>query len=167
MPPFQSSLASNSTTSMLGKRSRDKLATANGTSKRQKLSSKPSAADVQSLLSHQLPQSSPKVPSRKRLGDRAAGLTGAFSGVQRSNGTIISPHSRLTNGESQTQSFASTSSAPLLENTRKAEVDKRTLRSQDGGSRSKSELAQYFPNFDDIVSNDPKEAGTSRTLRDY
>lgn len=37
--------------------------------------------------------------------------------------------------------------------------EKRTLRSQDGGSRSKSELASYFPNYDDIVSDKPKEPG--------
>ena len=47
--------------------------------------------------------------------------------------------------------------------------EKRTLRSHDGGSRSKSELASYFSNYDDIVSNEPKEPGTSpislQTLR--
>ena len=39
--------------------------------------------------------------------------------------------------------------------------EKRTLRSQDGGSRSRSELASYFPNYDDIVSNEPKEPRTN------
>ena len=38
-------------------------------------------------------------------------------------------------------------------------VDKRSLRSQDGGSRSKSELALYFPNYDELVSIEPKEPG--------
>lgn len=38
-------------------------------------------------------------------------------------------------------------------------VDKRSLRSQDGGSRSKSELALYFPNYDELVSIEPKESG--------
>ena len=37
--------------------------------------------------------------------------------------------------------------------------DKRSLRSQDGGSRSKSELSLYFPNYEDLISNEPKEAG--------
>ena len=37
--------------------------------------------------------------------------------------------------------------------------DKRTLRSQDGGSRSKSELALYFPNYEELISTEPKEAG--------
>ena len=39
------------------------------------------------------------------------------------------------------------------------ESDKRTLRSQDGGSRSKSELALYFPNYEELISTEPKEAG--------
>lgn len=41
-------------------------------------------------------------------------------------------------------------------------VDKRSLRSQDGGSRSKSELALYFPNYDELVSIEPKETGIMR-----
>ncbi|MCJ1306516.1 hypothetical protein MMC25_000159 [Agyrium rufum] len=40
----------------------------------------------------------------------------------------------------------------------KKEADKRTLRSQDGGSRSKSELSLYFPNYEDIISTAPKQA---------
>lgn len=39
-------------------------------------------------------------------------------------------------------------------------VDKRTLRSHDGGSRSKSELSLYFPNYEELISNEPKESGT-------
>ena len=41
-------------------------------------------------------------------------------------------------------------------------VDKRSLRSQDGASRSKSELALYFPNYDELVSIEPKESGKIR-----
>ncbi|MCJ1249061.1 hypothetical protein MMC30_006283 [Trapelia coarctata] len=37
-------------------------------------------------------------------------------------------------------------------------VEKRTLRSQDGGSRSKSELSLYFPNYEELISNEPKES---------
>ena len=40
------------------------------------------------------------------------------------------------------------------------QADKRSLRSHDGGSRSKSELALYFPNYDELVSIEPKEPGT-------
>lgn len=37
--------------------------------------------------------------------------------------------------------------------------DKRTLRSEHGSTRSKTELAQYFPNFDDMLSLDPTDPG--------
>lgn len=40
-------------------------------------------------------------------------------------------------------------------------AEKRSLRSHDGGSRSKSELALYFPNYDELVSIEPKEPGES------
>lgn len=38
-------------------------------------------------------------------------------------------------------------------------IDKRILRSHDGGSRSKSELALYFPNYDELVSIEAKNPG--------
>lgn len=37
--------------------------------------------------------------------------------------------------------------------------DKRILRSQDGGLRSKSELALYFANYDELVSIEAKNPG--------
>jgi hypothetical protein len=39
--------------------------------------------------------------------------------------------------------------------------DKRSLRSHDGGSRLKSDLAIYFANYDDIIAGVPKESGMS------
>lgn len=38
-------------------------------------------------------------------------------------------------------------------------VDKRNLRSHDGGSRSKSELSLYFINYDELVSTEVKDTG--------
>ncbi|KAA6415294.1 MAG: hypothetical protein FRX48_00009 [Lasallia pustulata] len=38
-----------------------------------------------------------------------------------------------------------------------SEGEKRKLRSQDGGSRSKSELSLYFPNYEELVNIEPKE----------
>lgn len=40
-----------------------------------------------------------------------------------------------------------------------SEGEKRKLRSQDGGSRSKSELSLYFPNYEELVSIEPKKTG--------
>lgn len=37
--------------------------------------------------------------------------------------------------------------------------DKRTLRSQDEGSRLKSELSTYFPNFEQIMTDAPQQPG--------
>ena len=37
--------------------------------------------------------------------------------------------------------------------------DKRALRSQNGGSRTKSELSLYFPNYEELISDEPKEIG--------
>jgi hypothetical protein len=38
-------------------------------------------------------------------------------------------------------------------------VDKRSLRSHDGGSRLKSELSLYFANYDEILGTEPKQPG--------
>jgi hypothetical protein len=40
-----------------------------------------------------------------------------------------------------------------------ATVDKRSLRSHDGGSRLKSELASYFANYDELLSTEAKQPG--------
>lgn len=39
------------------------------------------------------------------------------------------------------------------------QADKRALRSHDGGSRLRSELALYFPNYEEIMSDEPRKAG--------
>ncbi|KAK8233262.1 something about silencing, SAS, complex subunit 4-domain-containing protein, partial [Phyllosticta capitalensis] len=38
--------------------------------------------------------------------------------------------------------------------------DKRSLRSHDGGSRLKSDLAIYFPNYDEVISGTERKTGT-------
>lgn len=42
--------------------------------------------------------------------------------------------------------------------------DKRTLRSQDGGSRLKSDLSIYFPNYDDVITDAPRNSGRLMSL---
>ena len=44
-------------------------------------------------------------------------------------------------------------------------AEKRSLRSHDGGSRSKSELAMYFSNYDELVSLEVKDPGMTPFLR--
>ena len=64
--------------------------------------------------------------------------------------TVIANHPLATN-----QNNALTVNTP---NALK-QTDKRNLRSHDGASRSKSELAPYFPNYDELVSIEPREPG--------
>jgi hypothetical protein len=45
--------------------------------------------------------------------------------------------------------------------TAASSTDKRSLRSQDGGSRLKSDLATYFANYDDVMAGVPKSPGMS------
>jgi len=51
--------------------------------------------------------------------------------------------------------------AKLSKVVRIQQEDKRTLRSQGGGSRLRSELSLYFPNYDEIINDEPKEPGES------
>lgn len=44
-------------------------------------------------------------------------------------------------------------------NNETSKDDKRTLRSEHGSTRSKTELAQYFPAFDDMLSLEPADPG--------
>lgn len=44
---------------------------------------------------------------------------------------------------------------------KQSQHDKRTLRSQDGGSRTKSELAMYFQNYEQMISLEPTPPGLS------
>ncbi|KAL8760481.1 MAG: hypothetical protein Q9184_003345 [Pyrenodesmia sp. 2 TL-2023] len=58
----------------------------------------------------------------------------------------------LANGRSPTYPSTETHQSPLT--IKKA--DKRSLRSHDGGSRFKSELALYFADYDEILTDEPK-----------
>lgn len=49
------------------------------------------------------------------------------------------------------------------EESRKTQ-DRRSLRSHDEGSRLKSDLAIYFPNYEDIINDVPQEKGTTIRL---
>ena len=158
----------DATTSMhLGKRLHQKTTPNRDeeASKRQKINNIQRAYTQKIAVRDHIPNHSRKQPEA----DRGAGLTGASRGTSAvqppATGTIIAPHAQLTNGQSHILAPDSTST---LDISGVAEKERRTLRSHDGGSRSKSELAQYFPNFDDIVSNEPKEVGkfiTSHSFR--
>jgi hypothetical protein len=44
--------------------------------------------------------------------------------------------------------------------------ERRKLRSEHGGSRSKTELAQYFPNFEDMLSLEPHDPSKASVRKD-
>lgn len=70
---------------------------------------------------------------------------------QRMNGT--------TTAVQNAQSVRNSASPAVNTTNVSNQNDKRSLRSHDGCSRSKSELALYFPNFDELVSIEPKQPG--------
>ena len=70
---------------------------------------------------------------------------------QRTNGTTTATHNERACDDKPTLTVDT--------NTSSSHKDKRSLRSHDGGSRSKSELALYFPNYDELVSIEPKKPG--------
>ena len=94
-------------------------------------------------------------PSRESLTQVAVGL--------REQPTVIvqptppqSSHPFTDHGESQSKVHQ----AQPINDAATNKVDKRSLRSHDGGSRWKSELASYFVDYDEIMSNEPREPGT-------
>ena len=49
----------------------------------------------------------------------------------------------------------------INQNVSVSEMEKRSLRSHGGGSRSRSELEPYFSNYEELVSIEPKDPGSS------
>ena len=70
---------------------------------------------------------------------------------QHINGTTIATQNA--------QSYNKNATPPIDTKDVSNQNDKRNLRSHAGCSRSKSELALYFPNYDELVSIEPKEPG--------
>jgi hypothetical protein len=84
--------------------------------------------------------------------------------------TVTQPHGELlrtTNGVSRPLGIAADDVPSRPGSAGKvapASQDKRSLRSHDGGSRLKSDLAVYFSSYDDIIAGVPKPAGTSSDI---
>jgi hypothetical protein len=70
------------------------------------------------------------------------------------------PSARPTSRPGSSGKLAAPPAAPAPTSTASSQ-DKRSLRSHDGGSRLKSDLAIYFSNYDDIIAGVPKPAGMS------
>ena len=86
------------------------------------------------------------------------------SAVQpRPNGAITTETKTTVhrNGETQIYDYSETRAVNGVVSKKS---DRRTLRSHDGGSRSKSELSLYFPNYDDFINPEPQETGSSASM---
>lgn len=99
-------------------------------------------------------QSGKSLPVRDKPGtkDAVTSRPGSDRSQQRINGNPTA--TQHLNG-----STFGTNNHLVYTTTKLVPTDKRSLRSHDGGSRSKSELALYFPNYDELVSIEPKEPG--------
>jgi len=81
---------------------------------------------------------------------------------QQVNGsTIAAPNAQAL---ASNQSLSINTSHATDPTSNPSQPDKRSLRSQAGGSRSKSELALYFTNYDELVSIEPKKLGETIAL---
>lgn len=74
------------------------------------------------------------------------------------------PPQHITVAIQNVQPFKNNAALTVCTTKVSTQNDKRSLRSHDGCSRSKSELALYFTNYDELVSIEPKEPG--RPLND-
>lgn len=134
-----------------GKRTRDVSpgSDSNGSSKRLKNSPKERILKQHSKsASKSLPiRDSKPPPSTKAVTSR----TTSCSAANGTSPTTISHH-RLA----KTQIGVGARDRDSVNVKPAATNEKRSLRSHDGGSRSKTELELYFPNYDDLISIDPK-----------
>jgi len=98
-------------------------------------------------------QTSPKPPT-KVLGVQPHGrLIQTLNGVQKALGINADEIS----SRDTTPGAASRLDGPS--GPRSASNDKRSLRSQGGAGRLKSDLAIYFPNYEDVINDAPKTQG--------
>lgn len=139
---------------------------------RQKRAREPSSGedDVQAAKKQKLRLRAPPLPKVAPTKQIAKALSAPSS--RPVNGVVTQPSisSRITNAvqslpngvppTTQTTQLTPKPEGPVLRGGHGiSEGEKRKLRSQDGGSRSKSELSLYFPNYEDLVSVEPKETG--------
>ncbi|KAF2742599.1 hypothetical protein M011DRAFT_378260, partial [Sporormia fimetaria CBS 119925] len=87
--------------------------------------------------------------------------------------TVTQPHGQLlqiTNGVPVPLTLSADNAPPSVSTASTLPVpeapaqDKRSLRSQDGGSRLKSDLTTYFSNYEDIIAGLPEPSGIIRTI---
>lgn len=102
----------------------------------------------------------PKPPAEAAVAQERKGQQKNVNGTQKKgfaekdNALSGRAQAKLANGRLKPD--AAFEKAPITQ-------DKRTLRSQDGGTRVKSDLAIYFSSYDDIINDAPQQPGTFAT----
>ncbi len=104
--------------------------------------------------------STKNIPKSLPIRDRSAARDAATqAGRSRNPDRPQYINGTTTTAAQNVQSFNNNAALTVNTTDVSSQNDKRSLRSHDGGSRSKSELALYFPNYDELVSIEPKEPG--------
>ncbi|MCJ1435879.1 hypothetical protein MMC27_005255 [Xylographa pallens] len=104
---------------------------------------------------HKTPATRPSSPGEKSPGGVTLFTSRTNAAVQLPANSIISTNGlTLANGQLLAKSSVKHHRGTIGKVVKV--VDKRTLRSHDGGSRSKSELSLYFHNYEELISNEPK-----------
>lgn len=102
----------------------------------------------------------PKPPTTVTLQEPHGNLVQVVNGVRTTLDTtedeLLHPSPRPARVSSR-RTTTSPQPPPQLQPGKQKQEDKRTLRSQDDGPRLKSELAIYFPNYEDIIFDVPQE----------
>jgi hypothetical protein len=103
------------------------------------------------------PTRSSKPPTKVSVAQPHGGLLQTTNGVQ----TVLPLRNDDVHSGRSTPQTNCEGSLLAVPPTTNGGQEKRTLRSQDGGSRLKSDLTIYFPNYDDIIADAPKQPGRS------
>jgi hypothetical protein len=101
----------------------------------------------------------PRPPTRVIVTQPHGELLGTTNGVSRTLGVTVDDVNELPPALSTPVANGASLTVPGSSKGTQAQ-DKRTTRSQDGGSRLKSDLATYFSSYDDIIAGVPKPSGT-------
>lgn len=96
---------------------------------------------------------SPRPPTRLTVTEPHGKVVQTTNGVQTT--LNVTAHGLRTNNPSR-----ATTAEPLQKESRKS-AERRSLRSHDEGPRLKSELAVYFPDYEEVIYDAPKEPGMS------
>lgn len=120
--------------------------------KRRRLSIRPSArqTNIADFFARPKPPNNTRVSLAAPHGQLVQTINGVRSVLDTDEDELLQPGPSPVPRRDATRS-------PHRQQPRQKHEDKRTLRSQDDGPRLKSELAVYFPNYDDIIFDTPQE----------